>query len=76
MRNPTPWAGQPRAAHTATAFWGDVEPGPQSQPVVDHQLAHAVVEQIGPPSLVAVTQRQLVGRARQVGEQHEAGWPG
>ena len=50
--------------------------GAQAELVVDHEVAHAVVEQVGPPALVGVGQRRLVGRARQVGEQRRTGWRG
>lgn len=48
---------------------GAVE-GAHEQPVVEDEGADAVVEQARPPALVVAAQRQLVGGARQVGEQH------
>ncbi len=53
-RSPTPWAGNPRAANTAVGPAVAPAPTADREPPVEHELADPVVEELGPPALVAV----------------------
>ena len=68
---------QRRAAPQADAGGGRLAPGPEHalaprlQQVVEHEVAHGVVERVTEVALVGMRERQLVGGARDLGTRHE-----